>query len=266
MSSSKQRRRTVVVPSGNGHNQAASNVQEVATNQKKRKSKIPAAPLPIDSRELLQKFEMTDGSKTKIPAALRSSARKRVSNVEVKEAVLQKIEFMENATKNKKGQALDGGQARIVLHVLATEMEDLMHGDVKDLRVADLAIRAAARRCGAGEDAVRKLWEAFEPPTTGSDEDKLSAVATIVDNKANIDKARTERAKGQEKYKKMRKYDIKIIEDWYEGRTPKQTWQHLMNAMFLGDHQKSCCQRLVRGTHSQADMAASDERNVRRTS
>jgi hypothetical protein len=268
MSSSKQRRRTVVVPSGNGHNQAASNVQEVATNQKKRKSKIPAAPLPIDSRELLQKFEMTDGSKTKIPAALRSSARKRVSNVEVKEAVLQKIEFMENATKNKQGQALDGGQARIVLHVLATEMEDLMHGDVKDLRVADLAIRAAARRCGAGEDAVRKLWEAFEPPTTGSDEDKLSAVATIVDNKANIDKARTERAKGQEKYKKMRKYDIKkyftslgdwiliytppycpdlqpiecfwaiiknrVAKDWYEGRTPKQTWQHLMNAMYGG--------------------------------
>lgn len=131
----------------------------------------------------------TNDKKLKIPAELRTKKRGVVSAEDHLSAILQKIAFMKNATKNRQGQAISQGQAKSILHCVATEMKDLlnMEQEMKQANVIDIAISETARRTGYSVPMVKKIFEAYELPGDGTDRERILSVATIIGNKKEME-------------------------------------------------------------------------------
>ena len=68
---------------------------------------------PDDIDAINEKFGFTTNEKKlKIPAEMRKKKRGTVTNEDHLSAILEKIAWMENATKNRQGQAISQGQAK----------------------------------------------------------------------------------------------------------------------------------------------------------
>jgi hypothetical protein len=123
---------------------------------------------PDDIDAINEKFGFTTNEKKlKIPAEMRKKKRETVTNEDHLSAILEKIAWMENATKNRQGQAISQGQAKILLHCVVTEMEELMNmeQEMKQVNVTcnviDTAISETARRTGYSVPMVKKIFEEY---------------------------------------------------------------------------------------------------------